>query len=49
MAIIVASLFLLLCAAFLTLALGICRMSGEAERTYYDVLSRREGAGTPVS
>ncbi|MCZ7554913.1 MAG: hypothetical protein M5R41_00740 [Bacteroidia bacterium] len=49
MAIVVASLFLLLCAAFLTLALGICRLSGEAEQTYYDVLSNREGRGTPAS
>lgn len=49
MAFIVACSFLFLCAVFLVLALGVCRLSGEADDTYSALLSRREGSGTAAS
>ncbi len=49
MAIIIACAFLLLCASFLLLALGVCRLSGEADHTYASMFPPRGGNETPAS
>ncbi|HOJ05383.1 MAG TPA: hypothetical protein PK916_15395 [Bacteroidota bacterium] len=49
MAYLVAFSFLLLCAGFIVFALGVCRMSSEADRTYASLSSHQSGSGTPAS
>ena len=49
MAYFVAFSFLLLCAGFIVFALGVCRMSSEADRTYASLSSHQSGSGTPAS